>query len=176
MGGAETDLNKLGGASLYNPCYTLPRHLRCGTKIRAAPVRCQFIPRTAARELIANQLEASMTEEELVFNRSHSFSSGTPGRSINEVRHHYFVVDDPSIGESMTPADHFVSGIAACAANHMEVKASSEGLPLSKIDVNIEARRLKTDTSRFIGIDLDVEFHGISDAQARELIESYKSH
>jgi organic hydroperoxide reductase OsmC/OhrA len=131
--------------------------------------------RTDLPAFSAHAKEEGMTEE-LVFNRCHSVSSGTPGRSINAVRQHYFVVDDPSIGESMTPADHFVSGIAACAANHMEMKAQAAGIPLTKIEVDIEARRLKADTSRFLGIHLDVAFHGIAEAQAQELLASYQSH
>jgi uncharacterized OsmC-like protein len=117
-----------------------------------------------------------MDSEDLVYNRSHAVSSGFPGRSVNDVRGHFFVVDDPSIGESMTPGDHFIAGVGACAANHMEVTAKKEEMPLEKIDVRIEARRLKADTSRFIGVDLDVTFWGVSEVQARELVDSYKSH
>src|SRR4051812_34029523 len=98
----------------------------------------------------------------LVYNRSKSYSSTLPGRSVNEVRDHFFVVDDPSIGTSMTPADHFVAGIAACAANHMELKAHNEGMPLQRVAVEIEARRDAADTSVFLGIDIEVVFTGIA--------------
>ena len=117
-----------------------------------------------------------MTEPTLVFNRVKTVSSGKPGRWISAVRQHYFVVDDPSVGESMTAADHFVSGIAACAANHMEVKAANEGVPLRKIEVELEARRDAADTSVFLGMELNVAFYGIGEAQAEYLLAAYKSH
>lgn len=114
--------------------------------------------------------------QELVYNRVKSESSRVPGRSVNQVRSHYFIVDDPSIGDSMTPADHFVSGIAACASNHMELKAHREEMGLQRIEVEIEARRDKADTSVFLGIDILATFEGVSRETAAELIESYKSH
>jgi uncharacterized OsmC-like protein len=117
-----------------------------------------------------------MNEEELVFNRVRTVSSGQPGRAVGEVRQHFFVVDDPTIGESMTAADYFVSGVAACASNHMELKAHNEGMPLQRIEVELEARRDRLDTSVFLGVDMDIVFYGIDEAQAHSLLEAYKSH
>jgi uncharacterized OsmC-like protein len=112
----------------------------------------------------------------IVYNRVKTATTDTAGRSIGEVRQHYFVVDDPSVGESMTAADYFVSGIAACASNHMELTARRDDLPLRKIEVALEARRDAFDTSTFIGIDLEVDFHGISEPQAAALLEAYTRH
>jgi uncharacterized OsmC-like protein len=111
-----------------------------------------------------------------VYNRVKTATTDTPGRSIGEVRNHYFVVDDPSIGESMTAADYFVSGIAACASNHMELKARREDLPLRKIEVALEARRDSMDTSVFIGLDIEVNFYGVSESQGASLLAAYTSH
>jgi uncharacterized OsmC-like protein len=112
----------------------------------------------------------------LVYNRVKTSSSGTAGRSIGEVRQHYFVADDPAIGEAMTAADFFVSGIAACAANHMELKAHREGLPLQRIQVALEARRDQLDTSVFLGMDIHVRFFGTNEGIAQTLLDSYRSH
>jgi uncharacterized OsmC-like protein len=111
-----------------------------------------------------------------VYNRVKTSTTDTPGRSIGQVRQHYFVVDDPSIGESLTAADHFVSGIAACASNHMQIKAHADDLPLRKIEVELEARRDSDDTSVFVGLDIEVSFYGLSEAQAETLVKSYKGH
>ena len=111
-----------------------------------------------------------------VYNRVKTATTGTPGRSIGEVRQHYFVVDDPSVGEAMTAADYFVSGIAACASNHMELKARGQALPLRKIEVALEARRDSLDTSVFVGVDMEVDFHGVTEPQAAALLAAYTSH
>jgi len=125
---------------------------------------------------LRNSSRSTLLATNLVYNRSKSYSSGVPGRSVNEVRDHFFVVDDPSIGVSMTPADHFIAGVAACAANHMELKAHKDGMPLRNLAVEIEARRDEADTSVFLGIDIAVMFTGIDDRQAGELVASYQGH
>ena len=120
--------------------------------------------------------EPELNEPQLVLNRVKTVSSGLPGRSISEVRQHLFVVDDPSIGQAMTAADYFVSDIAACAVNHMEVRAENDGISLRKIEVELEARRDAADTSVFLGIDFNITFYGVSQPEADALLAAYKSH
>lgn len=115
-----------------------------------------------------------MSDSDIIHNRVKTVGSGTPGRAIGEIRHHHFVIDDPSIGEALTAADYFVSGIAGCAANHIELKAATLGLPVTKIEVELDARRPRADTSVFLGIDIIVGFHGtIGDDDAAALLDSY---
>lgn len=40
--------------------------------------------------------------EELVINAARSYTIDVPGRCLNTVRNHHFVIDDPSVGEEMT--------------------------------------------------------------------------
>jgi uncharacterized OsmC-like protein len=117
-----------------------------------------------------------MNDTDLVINSVSTVSSGMPGRTIAEVRNHFVVVDDPSIGESMTAADHFITGIAGCASNHMEIKARNDGIPLRRIEVRVEARRDRMDTSVFVGIEFNITFFGVTAEEAHELLESYQRH
>ena len=48
-----------------------------------------------------------------------SYSSGTFGRAISNVRNHHFVTDDVG-GDEVGPAEFFFSGISACAVNMVE--------------------------------------------------------
>jgi uncharacterized OsmC-like protein len=114
--------------------------------------------------------------EELVYNRARSYTSGTPGRALNQVRNHYFVVDDPSLGEALGAADIFLAGISACAANQVTLRARDSGYLLRYVDVAIEGVREKRDTSWFKSIALRVLMEGVDAAQGADLVEQYKGH
>ena len=55
----------------------------------------------------------------------HSYSTGTVGRAICNVRNHAFVADG-SGGEMVGAGELFLSGIAACAVNMVEGIAIAE--------------------------------------------------
>lgn len=112
---------------------------------------------------------------DFVINRVRSYSSGTLGRSLNQVRNHHFVVDDPSIGEAMTPADHFLAGVSACAVSLIEMTAQKKGAPLKRIEVNLEGLRDKADTSKFIRVNMRFQFEGVDQQQAEQLVKTYQS-
>ena len=121
-----------------------------------------------------------MASDELVINRVHSTSTPTPGRSINEVRQHQFVIDEPTHlggpGEEITPADAFVSGVAACGVLLVQGRARDTGIKLDKIDVDLEAVRHRSDTSIFQRIDMTFRLAGPSKDEAVALVEHYKGH
>ena len=53
-----------------------------------------------------------------------SYSSGTPGRCLNNVGMHHFVVDNTAgPNEEITPADAFLAGISACGVLLVETFA-----------------------------------------------------
>jgi len=121
-----------------------------------------------------------MATDELVVNRVQSRSTSTPGRSINEIRQHQLVIDEPTHlggpGEEITPADAFLAGVSACGVLLVQGRARDTGIRLDQIDVGLEAVRHRSDTSVFQRIDMVFGLSGPTQAQAQELVEHYKSH
>lgn len=121
-----------------------------------------------------------MANDELVINRVHSASTPTPGRSINQVRQHRFAIDEPTHlggpGEEITPADAFVSGVAACGVLLVQGRARDTGITLKSIDVDLEAVRHRSDTSIFQRIEMTFRLAGPSKDDAIALVEHYKGH
>lgn len=123
---------------------------------------------------------AGMASDDLVVNRVHSASTTTPGRSINEVRKHQFVIDEPphlgGPGEEITPADAFVSGVAACGVLMVQGRARDTGVRLDSIDVDLEAVRQRSDTSVFKRIEMRFRLVGPTRDEAARLVDHYKTH
>ena len=116
--------------------------------------------------------------EEFLINRVRSYSSGTPGRSINSVRSHHFVIDEPPYaggpGEEITPGDAFLAGVSSCGVLLVESFARDAKIPFQRAEVTIEGVRKKSDPSRFDHIAMHFEVAGPNQAQAEQLVERYK--
>ena len=121
-----------------------------------------------------------MATDELVINRVRSSTTQMPGRALNEVRHHQLVIDEPTHlggpGEEITPADAFLTGVAACGALMVQGRARDTKLGLDKVQVDLEAVRHKSDTSVFQRIEMRFRLGGPSAEQAVQLVEHYKTH
>ncbi len=117
-------------------------------------------------------------EEELIVDRVRSYSSGTPGRSLNSARTNHFVVDEPAYvggpGEAITPAEAFLAGISACAVLLVENFARQRGVPLQRTEVSIEGTRLASAPADFQGVNMHFQIWGPDQAQAEQLVEAYK--
>jgi len=121
-----------------------------------------------------------MATDDLVINRVHSRSTATPGRSVNEIRNHQLVIDEPTHlggpGEEITPADAFLAGVSACGALMVQGRARDMNVRLDKIDVDLEAVRNRRDTSVFQRIEMNFRLAGPSATDAAALVEHYKGH
>jgi uncharacterized OsmC-like protein len=121
-----------------------------------------------------------MADEELVLNRVQSQTTSTPGRSINRVRTHELIIDEPvhagGPGEAITPAEAFLAGVSACGVLLVQGRARSSSLLLTQAEASIEAVRRRSDTSTFQRIDMRFRLFGVKEAQALELVEYYKQH
>jgi uncharacterized OsmC-like protein len=111
-----------------------------------------------------------------------TYSSGTPGRALNSARHNQFVADDLAThggpGEAINAAELFLSGLTVCAVLMMERLARASHLPLQKADVTAECS-IDTDAVREGPAVLDrahmrFELVGVNEAQAKELVATYK--
>ena len=116
--------------------------------------------------------------ENALINRVRSYTTGTPGRSINNVRGHHFVIDEPRYAggpeEEITPADAFLSGVSACGVLLVEAFARKQSIPFQRAEAVIEGIRDASDMSRFQRINIHFTIAGPSQRQAEELVERYK--
>lgn len=121
-----------------------------------------------------------MPENEVVINTVRSRTTATPGRSISEVRGNELVIDEPTHlggpGERMTPAEAFLSGIAACGVLLVEGRARATGVQVKSVEATIEAVRERRDTSVFQKIGIAFVVSGPAQAQAEELVAYYQQH
>ena len=121
-----------------------------------------------------------MPSDELIVNRVLSASTATPGRSVNQVRTHQLVIDEPvhagGPGEQITPAEAFLAGISACGVLLVQGRARESAVRLMRTEVTIEAVRHRSDTSVFQRIDMVFRLAGPTQEQALELVEHYQRH
>lgn len=110
-------------------------------------------------------------------------STDTFGRVLCGARNHHFIVDGPQQngcpGEEITPAELFLSGVAACGVELVQVLAKSSNIPLSGIDVRIQgsmdrSKPVRPDVSLFNTVRLQFHMKGVTDQQAKQLVETFK--
>jgi len=110
-------------------------------------------------------------------------STGTFGRVLCNARDQHFVVDGPvqngCPGEAITPAELFLAGVAACGVELLHVIARDAKLPLLGVLVTANgvldrSRPVRSDVSVFNSVRLAFTLDGVDQAQAEELISSFK--
>src|SRR5437588_6553354 len=110
-------------------------------------------------------------------------STDTFGRVLISARDQHLIVDGPvqngCPGEAITPAELFLSGVAACGVELVQVLAKSEGIPLAGVAVDIRGtmdrgRQPRKDVSLFNSVDLRFRMKGISEQQGRRLVDLFK--
>lgn len=105
------------------------------------------------------------------------------GRVLCGARNHHFIVDGPEQngcpGEEVTPAEVFLSGVAGCGVELIQVLAKNAAIPLQEINVTIQgimdrSKPVRPDVSLFNSVRLDFQMRGINDQQARQLLDGFK--
>src|SRR5262249_6432923 len=105
------------------------------------------------------------------------------GRVLCGARNHHFIVDGPEQngcpGEEVTPAEVFLSGVASCGVELVQVLAKGAGIPLQEINVTIQgnmdrSKPVRPDVSLFNSVRLDFQMRGVNDQQARQLLDAFK--
>lgn len=105
-----------------------------------------------------------------------SSSSGTPGRSLNSARQQHFILDSPSgPNEAVTNGEAFLAGISSCGVTLIEKYAIEQKVPLQSMEVTIEGVRSDAEPNRFQCINVSFALRGVSQGQADELVEVWKS-
>jgi len=110
-------------------------------------------------------------------------STDTFGRVLCACRQHHFVVDGPvqngCPGEAVTPAELFLSGVAACGVELLQVISKEKAMPLSSVRVAISgtldrSRRVRPDFALFNSVRLSFELEGVTEQQGSELVNAFK--
>ena len=105
-----------------------------------------------------------------------SYSTGTPGRALNSARHNHFVLDSPSgPNEALTNGEAFLSGVSSCGVTLIEKYALEQNVPVKGMQVAIEGIRSNAEPNRFQGVNVSFEIWGVTQGQAEELVEVWKS-
>jgi uncharacterized OsmC-like protein len=108
-----------------------------------------------------------------------SYTTGIPGRSLNQVGTHHFVIDGAARSggpaEEIQPGDAFLSGVSGCGVLLVEKAAADEGVPLQRVEATIEGVRDEEDTSWFQVVRLSFVLEGVDQETATRLVATYQS-
>ena len=105
------------------------------------------------------------------------------GRVLCHAREHHFVVDGPvqngCPGEELTPAELFLSGVAACGVELLQVIARDQGVRLRRVAAAIRGvvdrgAQARPDVTLFNAVHLSFTLAGPDAAQAAALVEGFK--
>jgi uncharacterized OsmC-like protein len=110
-------------------------------------------------------------------------STDTFGRVLCSARNHHFVIDGPEQngcpGEEVTPAEMFLAAVASCGVELVQVLAKSAGISLQRIDVTIQglmdrSKPVRSDVTLFNSVSLRFRMNGVTDGDAKQLVEKFK--
>jgi uncharacterized OsmC-like protein len=105
------------------------------------------------------------------------------GRVLCTARNHHFIVDGPiqndCPGEAVTPAEVFLSAVAACGVELIHVIARDQSAPLTRAAVKIHgevdrANQARADLTTFNSVRLDFTLWGVTAAQAESVVNGFK--
>ena len=123
-----------------------------------------------------------MAQAEVRGYKVHARSTDTFGRVLCSTRNHHFIVDGPvqngCPGEAVTPAELFLTGIAACGVELVQAVARDQQLA-PRVEVEIEgaldrANPVRRDVTVFNSVRLRFHLAGVTQAQGADLIERFK--
>jgi uncharacterized OsmC-like protein len=110
-------------------------------------------------------------------------STATFGRVLCNARTHHFIIDGPVAngcpGEALTPPEAFLSGVAACGVELVQVIAREQSVPIGEVHVRIHAlvdrnKPVRQDVTVFNAVRLSFSLAGVPNERAGILIEQFK--
>ena len=114
----------------------------------------------------------------------HARTTDTFGRVLCGCRTLHYVADGPvqngCPGEAITPAELFLSGVAACGIELLQVIAKERNVPLETARVHIagtidRGRPVRPDLALFNSVRLKFRLTGVTRAQAEELVGAFQA-
>jgi uncharacterized OsmC-like protein len=106
-----------------------------------------------------------------------SVSSGTVGRAVSQAREARLTLDSsthPKV-DTLTNSEAFLAGVSSCGVTLIEGRAQEINVPLKRMAVTIEGVRTAERPNRYASVTMRFEMAGVSQAQAEQLVETYKS-
>ena len=109
-------------------------------------------------------------------------STQTPGRVLCSVRNHHIIIDGPVQngfpGEEITPAELFLSAVASCGVELVQMLAIQNDISLEAINVKIHGlldrgNPARTDYTVFNTVQVECRLRGVSQEQAEQLVEGF---
>ncbi len=106
-----------------------------------------------------------------------SSSSGVIGRATNVARGYTLPFDSSGRpqADAFTNSEAFLGGVSSCGVTLVEGYAQEKGVPLKGMTVTIEGVRKADGQNRFAHVSMTFELIGVSQVQADELVEIYRS-
>ncbi len=110
-------------------------------------------------------------------------STSTFGRVLCSARAHHFIIDGPVAngcpGEELTPPEAFLSGVAACGVELVQVIAREQSVAVRDVAVSIHAvvdrsRPVRPDVTLFNSVRVRFTLGGVPTERAGALIEQFK--
>jgi len=105
------------------------------------------------------------------------------GRVLCSARDHHFIVDGPiqngCLGEAVTPAEVFLSAVAACGVELLHVIARDQNAQLERATIEIHGEvdrgnQARSDLTTFNSVRLNFTLWGVDDPQAESLVNGFK--
>jgi uncharacterized OsmC-like protein len=124
-----------------------------------------------------------MTQAEVRRYQTNARSTETFGRVLVNARDQHLVVDGPvqngCPGEAPTPAELFLSGVAACGVELIQVLAKQLDVPLRSVHAAIEATQnpsapVRPDVNLFNTVRIKLELSGVTPEQGADLVARFK--
>ena len=110
-------------------------------------------------------------------------STPTFGRVLCSARTHHFIIDGPVAngcpGEELTPPEAFLSAVAACGVELVQVIAREQSVPVRDVTVAIHAvvdrsHPVRPDVTLFNSVRVRFTLAGVPNDRAGDLIEQFK--
>lgn len=123
-----------------------------------------------------------MADQDIREYRAKAHSTDTFGRVLVSCRDQHLVVDGPEQngcpGEAVTPGELFLSAVASCGVELVQVLAAADGVGLTRVGVTVEgamdrSQQTRTDVSLFSSVRLRFELGGVGDEEAASLIRAF---
>ena len=105
------------------------------------------------------------------------------GRVMCSARDHHFIIDGPiqneCPGEEVTPAEAFLSAVAACGVELMHVIAKADNVPLGRVSATIHAmvdrgNQARENVTTFNTVRLKFTLSGTDASRAGAIVEGFK--